>query len=181
MVPPLCGSVLDRAEKRYNGYCLQFCLGESCPPALILMPDTSLPPHIPLMPLKMLPQCWSPEIVSLSKSTCRATQEEMPENPGVSFNSTPTGFYSQKLWGIIFLALNPGLCCLMCGWHPLLPRYSSITYSPHMGLRLACSASLHLHPSVPSICLDEYGFFNSLVVGIQLDFLTFLSDVCCVV
>ena len=28
-----------KAQKRYDGLCLQFCLGGSCPPAVTLMPD----------------------------------------------------------------------------------------------------------------------------------------------
>ena len=32
------------------------------------MPDASVPPRVPLVPLKLLPWCWSSEGVSLSKS-----------------------------------------------------------------------------------------------------------------
>ena len=39
-------------------------------PLLALMPDTSVPPCVPLVPFKLLPQCWSSEGVSLSKSIC---------------------------------------------------------------------------------------------------------------
>ena len=67
MVLLLCGSGLRRAQQRYNGLCLQFCVGGSCPPALALMLDTSVPPRMPLVPFKLLPWCWSPEGVSLSK------------------------------------------------------------------------------------------------------------------
>ena len=42
---PALWSCLRRAQKRDNGLCLPFCLGESCPPALTLMSDTSGPPH----------------------------------------------------------------------------------------------------------------------------------------
>ena len=35
----LCGR---RVQKRYNGLCLPFCLGKSCPPAPTLMPDMSV-------------------------------------------------------------------------------------------------------------------------------------------
>ena len=47
-----------------------FCLEESCPPSLSLMPDTSVSPYMPPVPFKLLPQCWSLEGVSLSKSLC---------------------------------------------------------------------------------------------------------------
>ena len=63
----LCG---DRVQKMDNGLCLPFSLGKSCPPALALMPDTSVPPCMLLVPFKLLPQCWSSEEVSLNKSLC---------------------------------------------------------------------------------------------------------------
>ena len=63
----LCG---ERAQKRDSGLCLPFCLGQSCPPAVVLMPDNSFPPHMPLVSFKLLPWCWSLEGVSLSKSVC---------------------------------------------------------------------------------------------------------------
>ena len=36
-------------------------------PLLALMPDTSVPPCVPLVPFKLLPQCWSSEGVSLGR------------------------------------------------------------------------------------------------------------------
>ena len=47
-----------------------FLSRRKCPPALALMPDTSVPPHMPLVPFTMLPQCWSSEGVSVSNSLC---------------------------------------------------------------------------------------------------------------
>ena len=61
-------SIRMRVQERDNGLCPLFCLGESCPPALTLMPDTSGPPCMLLVPFKLLPWCWSSEGVSLSKS-----------------------------------------------------------------------------------------------------------------
>ena len=62
-----------------------------------------------------------------------ALEAESPENLVISsVVPNPTGFYSQKLRGFIFLALEPwavwsdlGLCGLTWGWDPLLPRYPS--------------------------------------------------------
>ena len=65
----LCVSV-GRLQKRDTGLCLPFCLRDSCPPALALMP--SVLPHMPLVPFKLLPQCWSSEGLSLSKFVCRS-------------------------------------------------------------------------------------------------------------
>ena len=74
MVPTcwLCGR---RAQKRNNGFCLHFCLGESCPhppPVLILMPDNLVPPSMFLAPFMLLLQHWSSEGVSQSKSMHRS-------------------------------------------------------------------------------------------------------------
>ena len=41
---------------------------KAAPPALTLEPENSVPPHMPLMLFKLLPQCWSSEQVSLSAS-----------------------------------------------------------------------------------------------------------------
>ena len=67
MVSLLCGSVSGRAQKGDNvaAWPLEFYPGGSCPLALVLMPDTSVSPHMPLTPFKLLPWWWSPEGVSL--------------------------------------------------------------------------------------------------------------------
>ena len=72
MVPAcwLCGSVGQGFQQQDNGLCPPFCLRENCPPALTLMPDTSVPPAMSLVPFKLLPQCWGSERVGLSKSMC---------------------------------------------------------------------------------------------------------------
>ena len=57
-----------KVQKRENCLCLPFCLGESCPPALALMPDTSVHSCMSLVPFKLLPWFWSTEGMSLSKS-----------------------------------------------------------------------------------------------------------------
>ena len=105
-----CGYVSGRAQKRNNSNCLHFCLGKSCTPALALVPDTSVSPSTLLVPFKVLPLCWSPEVVSLSKCACRSLQEEMTENPQFLPQNQPHPphwIYSQRLWGLIFLALEP--------------------------------------------------------------------------
>ena len=62
----LCG----RTHKKDNGLCPPLCLGESCPPAFALIPDSLVSPYMPLVPFKLLPWCWSSEGVNLSKSVC---------------------------------------------------------------------------------------------------------------
>ena len=47
--PPASSVALGgRPQKRDNDLCLPFCLGERYPPALALMPDTSVSLYIPL-------------------------------------------------------------------------------------------------------------------------------------
>ena len=108
-VVPACWLCVGRAQKRNNGLCQHFCLGESYPQALALMPDNSVPPPMSLVPFNMLPLHWSSEEVSLSKSvhgpfkrTCLGIQKFIS-----SRTSIPAGFYNQKSRGLVFLALEP--------------------------------------------------------------------------
>ena len=104
---PLCGR---RVQKRDNGLFLPFCLGESCPPALTLMPHTSVPPHMPLVPFKLLPWCWSSGAVSLSKSMCALFKRNclelqlflLPTQSPLVFSARSYGDLSSWHW-------NPGL------------------------------------------------------------------------
>ena len=92
----------------------------------------------------------------------------------------PTGFYSQKLWGFIFLALEPWAGWSVLGLWSLLPRYPSWFFFlphvdvgppiPHFRAPLHYCTSLHLsthlHVSTPPTHLDECGFSKSLGVGL---------------
>ena len=64
---PACWLCGERAQKRNNGLCQHFCLGESCPPApaLTLMLDNSVSPYTTLVPFELLPPGWSSEAVSV--------------------------------------------------------------------------------------------------------------------
>ena len=77
-------------------------------PLLALMPDTSVSPCVPLVPFKLTPKCWSSEVASLSKWVyVWVPQEELLRDPAASStDSILTCFHSQKLWGLIFLALE---------------------------------------------------------------------------
>ena len=130
-------------------HCLLFCLGESCTSALASMPDTPVPPHMALVPFK----CWSSEGVSLSKSmygffkrNCLGLQLGTS-----STDSIPAGFSIQKLWGLIFLALEPwagGVGEAWCGaGTPQSQNTPPKFYLPHVGVGPACSMSPHLCPS----------------------------------
>ena len=89
---------------------------KAVPPALALMPDTSVSPYMPLVPFKLLPRCWNSEGVSLNKSMCGFFKGNCLGTPEVSStNSIPVRFCSQKLWGLIFWHWNPGLGGIVWG------------------------------------------------------------------
>ena len=136
-----------RAQKKDNSLCPSFCLGESCAPAPALMPDTSDPSHMPLVPFKLLPQCWSSEGVSQSKTMC--------------------GFFKGNCLGLQkFLPLTQSLldfAARSCGdlsswhWNPRLGAWSGLGllvpqislpnfYPPHVSVGPAHSASAPLLP-----------------------------------
>ena len=78
------------------------------------MPDTSVPPCVPLVPLKLLPQCWSSVGVSLRKLMCEffkrnclGLQKFLPLNP--------CWCLQPDVWGLMFLALEPLAGGAWCG------------------------------------------------------------------
>ena len=101
---------------------------------------------------------------------------ESLENPAISSATpTPTGFYSQKLWGFIFLALEPWAVQSSLGLGSVTPNFYPpqvnvvwpITILPPSPLRSTLHLSASLHISSPPTRLDECGFFKSLVVGLS--------------
>ena len=77
-------------------------------PALTLMPNNSFPTYMSVMPFKLLPLRWSSEGVSANKSVCRPFKKNclgLQKFPSSSA-SIPAVFHSQKLWGLVFLALK---------------------------------------------------------------------------
>ena len=151
------------------------CLGECCLPAPALIPDTSVPPCMPLVPFKLLPWCWSWEGVSLSKFVCSffkrnclALQKFLPPT------QSPQDFCSQKLWGPNFLALEPWVRDLVWSWDSLFLIYPSWNSSATCG----CGTSL-FHVSAPPTILDGCGFFESVVVRLPCNSVSdSLSDSC---
>ena len=116
-----------RAQKRNYDLWQHFRLGKSCPSAVSLMPDNSVPPHMSLMTFNLLLWCWSSEEVSPSKSVhelfkrnCLGLQKLLSPTASI-----PSSFYSQKLWRFIFLALEPWTGVLVWGWDPWLLRCTS--------------------------------------------------------
>ena len=106
---PTCWLSQERAQKRNNGLCQPF-QEKAALPALTLMPDNSVPPHISLVPFKLLPPCWSSEQVTVSKSLCVGPLRET--QPSVSLSHNPCWFIQQEVMG----ASLPSTETL--GWRP---------------------------------------------------------------
>ena len=71
--------------------------------------------------------------------------EELLGAPEVSStNSIPTGFYSLKLWGLIFLALEPWAGEHGAGLGLLTPQISPLNFPPHVDMGPAHSMSVPL-------------------------------------
>ena len=82
------------SEKERVHLCQHFCLAESCPLALALLPKNSIPPCVSLMPFKFLPQHQNSERVSLSKSMHRPFKRNYLgfQKPFVSLSYNPYSF-----------------------------------------------------------------------------------------
>ena len=121
MVPPV-GSVLwGRAQNWNHGLSLHLS-GKSCPPpAHALIQDYSVPPC-----MSLVPQCWNSEWVSLSKSIWGLFKRNAWDfRSPLSHSATIwAGFYSQKLWGLLFLPLWAGAPAVGLG--PLAPQGRSL-------------------------------------------------------
>ena len=132
----LCGSVGEGSEKGQWPLPTFLCLGESCSPALTLMPDTSVLPCMPLVPFKLLPCCWSSEGVSLSESVCGLFKRNCL---GLQMFLPPTqsllAFTAKSFEDIPSCHWNPGLGGLVWGWDSSLPRYPSQIFIYHTWVR----------------------------------------------
>ena len=97
------------------------------------MPDSSVLPCMRLVPFQLLPQCWSSEEVSLSKSVHKPFKRDCLGIHQFLFStaSAPAGIYTQKLWGLIFLALEPWAEGPGVGLGPLAPKISLLIFICH--------------------------------------------------
>ena len=100
---------------------------------LALMPDTSVPPCMPLVPFKLLPWCWSSEGVSLSKfvwgffkGNCLELQKFLP------LTESPLGFATRSYGDLSSCHRNPGLGDLVWDWGSSLSQYPSQIFTHHM-------------------------------------------------
>ena len=161
-----CGFVWERAQKRYNGHCLQFCMGGSCPPALALMPDTSVPPCVPLVPFKVLPWYWSLEGVSLCKSMCgdRPSKRRGLRVPQFLLPPQPPWFLQPEVMDTYLPGTGTLGWVVWCGSGITCSRDISLFYIQYMWAWDHQFVSSCLHPSIPLTQLDDCDFFNSCVV-----------------
>lgn len=131
------------------------------------MPDTSVFPCMPLVPLKLLPWCWSSERVSLSMwvHVC--------------------GFFKRNCFGLWqFLLLTQSLLVFAarsCG--TCLPGTGSLGWGARCGVGAPHSQDIPpeflstthgcrtrpFHVCTPSTSLDGCGFFNSVVVRLPFN------------
>ena len=127
-------------------------------PLLALMPDASVSSSMPVMPFKLLPQCCISQGVSLKRWVhVWAPQDELLQAPAVSSaDSVTAGFCSQKLWRLIFLALER--------W-ATAPCWD---FSPIFVSTCGCGTSRSTSLDTPT-SLDGCGFFNSTVVRIPFN------------
>ena len=123
----ICGG---RVQKRDNGLCLPFCLGESCPPALTLMLDTLVPPCMPLIPFKVLPWHWSPERLNLSKFVCDSLRGTAWDSASFFHQLYPHWFLHPQVMGTYFsgtgtLSWGPGVNLGLLAPEISLPIFSA--------------------------------------------------------
>ena len=103
------------------------------PSAPTLMPDTSVPPCMPLVPLRLVPQCWSSEGMCMSKSLCGFFKGScLGLQKFLTPIQSPLVFAARSYGSLPFWHWNPGLGGLVWGWDFSLPRYSSQIFIYHM-------------------------------------------------
>ena len=119
-----------RVQKRDNGLCPPFLWGESCPPALTLMPDTSFSPCMPLVPFKLLLQCWSSEGVSLSKFMCGFCKRNYLGLQKFFLQTQFPLLLQAEIMGTYFLALEPWAGQPGMGLEFLTPKISLLKFYP---------------------------------------------------
>ena len=155
----------EKVQKRVNGLCPPFCVGESCPPALALMPDTSVPFRMPLVPFKLLHQCWSSEGVILSKSVRGFFKRNRLELlKFLLLTQSPLVFAARSFGDLSSCPWNPGQGGLVWGWDALLLRYPSKIF-----IHYTWVWDQPIHVSSPPTSLDGCGFFNSVVVRLPFN------------
>ena len=120
-----------------------------------------------MVSFKLLPWCWSPEGVSLSRWVCVwvLQEEHLGASEVSSTNSIPAGFLQPEVVGT-FLPGTETLCWGAWCWagtpcsQDIPPEFFSSTYEYGTSLFCICA---------PSTSLDGCGFFNSVVVRLPFN------------
>ena len=164
------GSVGGRAQKRNNGLCQHFCLGEICPLTPSSYPDTTqlVPPFMSLVTFKLLPKFWSSDGVNPSKSELRPFKSNCLglHQQSVSLSHKPHWSLQSEVMGTSLPGTGTlGLGVPGVGLVPLAPWGDFCSwgipldfYLPHMDVGPPVSC---LWPSCQSPC----GFFFVLLVA----------------
>ena len=185
MVSLLYGSVWGGLRKgtRATAWPLGFCLGESCPLTLTLMPDTSVSAHVPLMLFHLLPHCWSPEWVSLCKFLicCEPFKNRCLKIPQFLPNSQ--WFLLPEVMGTYLSVTRPWAGWSAVGLGSLDSEVSVRIFIHHMWVWDQPVSCLHI--SVASHLLPCYlsgwtwlPWFFDCQTSTQLDFLMIPDDNC---
>ena len=116
------------------------------------LPYTSVPLLMPLVPFKLLPQCWSSEVVSLSKSTCGFFKRNcLGLQKFLSLTQSPLVFAGRRYRDLSSRHWKPGLGPWLEGLELLTPKiYLPNFYAPHMCVGPAHAASPYLCPCYQS-------------------------------
>ena len=150
---------LDQLSLRYNTHllalwlCPPFCLGESCPPALTLMPDIPVPPCMPLVPFKLLLQCWNSEVGSLCKFMCGFFKRNCLRPQKFLHWLNSCWFLQSEIMGIYLpatgtLEAGGGLVCV---WDSSPLRYPSWTFIHNTWMWQQSIQHLHLSSSLMDV------------------------------
>ena len=100
---------------------------------------------MPLVPFKLLPQCWSSAAVSLSKSVCGFFKRNcLGLQQFLPLTQSPLVFAARSCGDLSSWHWNPGLAGLVCGWDSSLARYPSQIFIHHTCV--LDQPILHLHP-----------------------------------
>ena len=153
----LCGGVSSEKEQ---WHVLPLLSGRKLLPSSCLILDNSVPPCMSLMPFNLLPACWNSEGVSPSKSVYGTFKRNCQGVQQFLFSTVliPAGFYSQKLWGLTFLALEPWAGGPGEGLTPVIPEISLLIF--------ICCMWVWKQP-IPCLCPSNQflcGFFYNFIV-----------------
>ena len=133
-------------------------------PLFPLMPNTSVPPCIPLVPFKLPPWCWSSEGMSLNRWVrVWVPQEELLrvlQPPPLT--QSPLVFTARSCGNLSSWHWNPGLGGLVWVWDYSLLRYPSQTC-------IYVDVGPHLYPSYQSGWM-RFLQFHCCQTSIRLDF-----------